>query len=170
MAFTPMTITPAKPYHARVEKTGLIRLTDQKSAFKIYYISILGREQPELYEWNQCEQDFAGFADRVPFSGIRGVGFITAFPHITKAFRFAPASEVLLHVRAFNTKTLLELSLSREDGHLEFACMAESLIAADEYRAWARAATVADYLSDYSAQRDMSIKNHCKLGEYWSVD
>lgn len=169
MNFPPLTIAASRPYHARTEKTDLLRLPDGKSVFKVYYISILGRDKPELYEWERCGLSMADFADRVKFAGVQGVGFITAFPHITKAFRFAPSSEILLHVRAFNTKTLLELSLSREDGYVEFACLAEALIAADEYRTWARAATVPEYLATFSRESDMPIVDHAKLGAYWGT-
>jgi hypothetical protein len=167
MTMPSLTIAPSRTYHARTEKTDVIRLQDGKSVFKVYYISIIGRDKPELYEWAQCGLSLGDFADRVKFAGLQGVGFITAFPHITKAFRFAPSSETLLHVRAFNTKTLLELSLSREDGYVEFACLAEALIAADEYRAWARCETVADYLAVFSREADMPVANHAKLGAYW---
>ena len=162
-----MQVASCNSYHAKIESTKLLTMPDGKSVFKVYYVSIVGRPTPERFEWDRNPLKKADYEKAFLASGNEGIGFITAFPHITKAFRFAPSSETLLHVRAFNTKTLLELSLSREDGYVEFACLAEALIAADEYRAWARCETVADYLAVFSREADMPVANHAKLGAYW---
>ena len=163
-----ITISAAKPYHARLDRAALLRLPDGKSVFKVYYVSLLGRESAGKYEWSKEELESDSFANKIAYVGLQGVGFVTAFPHITKAFRFAPSSEILLHVRAFNSKTLLELSLAREDLHVEFACLAEALIAADEYRFWAAANSVDEYLKSFSAQGEMQVANFSKLAVYWA--
>lgn len=162
-----MTISAAKPYYARLDRTELLKLPDGKSVFKVYYASLLGRENPAQYEWSKDDLDSGSFANKLTHAGLQGVGFITAFPHITKAFRFAPSSEILLHVRAFNSRTMLELSLARDDAHVEFACLAEALIAADEYRCWAAARSVEEYLKYFSTQGDMQIVDFSKLAAYW---
>ena len=50
---------------------------------------------------------------------------------------------------------------------MEFACLAEALIAADEYGFWAEAATVEDYLVRWSAFKEGPIVRHDKLLRYW---
>lgn len=161
-----MKIAACRSYHSRTVGSSVIRMPDGKSAFKFYYISIVGRDQPERYEWARCALSRPAFEARFAGSGIEGVGFVTAFPHITKCFRFAPAAETVLHVRAFNTADLTPLSLDRDDRFVEFACYAEAAIAADEYHAWARAATVTEYLDAVSAFVDGPIARHDKLKIY----
>ena len=63
-------------------------------------------------------------------AAVKGIGFVTAFPHVTKVFRFAPSAETVLHVRAFHTADLTPMELARENGYLEFACYAEAALAA----------------------------------------
>ena len=112
----------------------------------------------DVFQMQQCEMQAALFEslgrrdiDAKAFikafreSGQEGVGFLTAFPHITKVFRYAPKMEILQHVRAFDTKTFAPISLIRDD-FVEFACLAEALLAADEYKAWAAAGSVEEYL------------------------
>jgi hypothetical protein len=161
-----MNVTPCRSYHSNTAAHTLLAMPDGKSVFKIYYVSIVGRDDPTKYEWGRCAVTRPAFEALVQRSGWEGVGFITAFPHITKVFRFAPAMETVLHVRAFNTADLSPLGLDREDGFLEFACYAEAAIAADEYHAWAQAATVAAYLHYRSPFVDGPVKSHRKLAEY----
>jgi hypothetical protein len=97
---------------------------------------------------------------------VEGVGFITAFPHIAKIFRFAPSMETVLHVRAYATPELTPLNLGRDDNFVEFACYAEAAIAADEYAAWARARTVEDYLAYSSPFDEGPVTNPAKLAAY----
>jgi len=161
-----MRITACRPYHSRTERTALLRLPDGKSAFKVYYISIIGRDDPRKFEWAHCSLAPTDFAVRLQSSGLEGVGFITAFPHITKVFRFAPTMETVLHVRAVHTADLSPLDLARDDGYLEFACYAEAAIAADEYHAWAQAGTVEEYLASFSAFTDGPVASNTKLAAY----
>lgn len=160
-----MRITACRPYHSRTVRTELLSL-EGMSAFKLYYLSIIGRDDPGKFEWEHCPLTFAGVAARLRASDLEGIGFVTAFPHITKVFRFAPAMETVLHVRAFSTADLSPLDLGRDDGYLEFACYAEAAIAADEYHAWARAATVEEYLAAFSPFVDGPVANHAKLAAY----
>lgn len=161
-----MHIANCRPYHSRTDGVSVLRLPDGLSVFKIYYISIIGRDQPERYEWDRCPLSRADFETRFARSGLEGVGFVTAFPHITKCFRFAPAMETVMHVRAFNTVDLSPLSLHRDDQYVEFACYAEAAIAADEYHAWAQSRTVDAYLATRSAFIDGPILSHAKLQSY----
>ena len=161
-----MRVTPCRSYHSKTVQRTVVRMPDKQSVFKVYYVSIIGRDEPSRFEWAHCSIQPHDFEDRLMKSKLEGVGFVTAFPHITKVFRFAPAGETVMHVRAFNTSDLSELSLGRDDGFVEFACYAEAAIAADEYRAWAAAASVEDYLKFQSAFNDGPIANHRKLAAY----
>ena len=161
-----MRVVPCRTYHSRTVGSTLVRLPDGRSVFKVYYLSIIGRDNPERFEWDRCALKPAAFEVRLAKIGLEGVGFVTAFPHITKVFLFAPAMETVLHVLAFNTADLSPLSLGREDDYLEFACYAEAAIGADEYHAWARAQTVEDYLAYRSPFVDGPVKTNRKLAEY----
>ncbi len=157
---------PCRPYHARLESAARLDLPDGQSVFKLYCLSLLGRDTPARYEWPLGGLTPAAFRDRLQRLAPAGVGFITAFPHITKIFRFAPAMETVLHVRAFSTADLSPLDLARDAGYIEFACYAEAVIAADEYRCWADAATVADYLAAWSPFAEGRIANPAKLAAH----
>ncbi|OPZ87719.1 MAG: hypothetical protein BWY76_00329 [bacterium ADurb.Bin429] len=161
-----MHITACRPYHSVTVRTELVPMPDGISAFKVYYISLVGRDEPARYEWEHCSLTPAAFARRLCAAGLDGVGFVTAFPHITKVFRFAPAMETVLHVRAFSTVDLTPLNLARGEEYLEFACYAEAAIAADEYHAWAAAHTVEEYLTYFSPFTDGPVVNHAKLAAY----
>lgn len=163
-----MRFAPCRPYHSRTEQTGLLRLADGRSAFKLYYISIIGRDNPAAYEWPHCELTYARVEALLADSELAGIGFITAFPHILKIFRFAPAMETVLHVRAYTTSTLAPLDLARDDHYVEYACYAEAAIATDEYHAWAQAETIETYLQYVSPFRDGPIKQHGKLARYFA--
>jgi hypothetical protein len=161
-----LAITPCNPYDARIVGHDLVRLGDGISAFKVYFVSIVGRNQPRRYEWahNSLGQDtfLADFRQ----SAWQGVGFVTAFPHITKVFRYAPNAEILQHVAAFDTQTGKPIDLNRDGGYVEFACYAEALLAADEYRFWAEAETVDAYLEQFSDCTKATVGSHTKLAAY----
>ena len=162
-----MRVTPCRSYHSKTVQRTVVRMPDKQSVFKVYYVSIIGRDEPSRFEWAHCSIQPHDFEDRLMKSKLEGVGFVTAFPHITKVFRFAPAGETVMHVRAFNTPELTTLDLAREDGHMEFACYAEAAIAAEEYAFWASAKTVEEYLARFSAFEDGPIARHDKLSAYW---
>ena len=162
-----MQIKSCLSYHARSAGPSLVNMPDGKSVFKLYYLDIPGRDDPPRYEWGRCGMKPEEFERLIVGQRFEGVGFITAFPHITKVFRFAPSVETVLHVRAFHTQKLQPLDLAREDGYLEFACLAEALIANDEYRAWAVAGSVRDYLHSFSDFADGPVVCHTKLAAYW---
>lgn len=162
-----MRITACRSYHSRTVQTGLLHMPDGLSVFKVYYISIIGRDDLCKFEWEHSLLSPADFAARLQASGLEGVGFITAFPHITKVFRFAPAAETVLHVRAFNTADFSPLDLTRDDDYTEFACYAEAAIAADEYHAWAQAMTIDAYLTCVSSFIDGPVASNTKLADYW---
>lgn len=160
-----MEIKPCKPYISKVCGYKLLRRPDG-SAFKLYYVSLLGRGKPEPYDWATAgiKQDAyeAALARLAP----EGVGFITAFTPITKVFRFAPSAETIMHVRAYDSATMEPLDLARPGHYLEFACYAEAELAAEEYRAWAGAPSVEKYLSTFAAFAGGKVASHDKLAAY----
>jgi hypothetical protein len=145
----------------------MLRMPDGKSVFKVYFVDIIGRKQPERYEWKLCGRSQEDFLARLKALRIEGVGFVIAFPHITKVYRYGPNPEIVINVRAFKTDGLEPLSLERSEGYMEFACLAEAVIAADEYRSWANARSVEEYLKSWSSFEDGPIVEHGKLGRYW---
>lgn len=162
-----MSIEPCNTYHGILDGFRLLRRQPGHSAFKIYFCSIIGRSQPERYEWSRAAHSQDQFVERFAASGLSGVGFVTAFPHIVKVFRFAPKNEVLEHVCAFNPQTWETIGLDRGEGYTEFACYAEAIIAADEFRYWAAAASVEEYLGARTYAADYPVVNHGKLRAYW---
>ena len=163
-----MKIAKCRSYHAICTGTNLLRMPDGKSAFKIYYLSIVGRDKPELYQWDRCGLDKEDFENRFTSGEHAGIGFVTAFPHVTKVFRFAPHMETVLDVKAFDTSSMKPCDCARDEGYYEFACYAEALIAAEEYRAWATSSSVADYLTFLCRTRDFPVEMSSKLGVYWA--
>lgn len=162
-------IKPTKSYHAVVTDRELYRGTDGKTAFKVYYVDIIGRDEPSRYEWDKCSLAKPDFMARLgTTSGIEGVGFITAFPHIMKAFRFAPENEIVLNVRAWATVDMEPIDLARPGGYTEFACLAEAELAADEYRFWATSESVDEYLGKWSDYEQGRIVRNDKLRSYCS--
>jgi len=162
-----MNITPCKPYHAVLDHFALLQAPDGRSAFKLYYLSVVGRPQRETYEWAFSAIQRPAFERRLIDSGLAGVGFITAFPHVTKIFRFSPYSETVLDVQVFNTADLTPRDTTRPDGVPEFGCYAEVLIAGEEYRAWAGAQTVEAYLQARCTLDDFPVAQHTKLAAYY---
>lgn len=161
-----MHVSPSKSYHARTVGQSIVNIEDNQSIFKIYYISIIGRDDPTLYEWEHNSLSPRQFEAELIKSKTEGIGFVIAFPHIAKPFRFAPSMETVLHVMAFNPADMKPLDLSGESGFTEFACYAETIIATDEYQAWAKESTVEEYVAFQSSFADGPIKNHSKLAEY----
>ena len=154
-------------YQAEVDDFRLVRKADGKSVFKIYYCSITGRPSPERYEWSRCKISKEQFAADFAASAYEGIGFVTAFPHIAKVFRFAPKAEILEHVCAFKPADGSVISLERDDGFYEFACLAEAVLANDEFKFWAEASSVQEYLEKRSFESCFKIGNHAKLKQYW---
>lgn len=163
-----MEFKPCRPYHAILSEKKLLSMPDGKSAFKIYFINIVGRADPSRYEWSQDNASKQCFLDRLRKMPLAGIGFVTAFAHVTKIFRFDPGTETVLSVRAFTTADMSPLDLKRAEDYLEFACYAEALLAAAEYRLWAKAKTVSDYLSAFSSFDDGKIISNTKMADYYS--
>jgi hypothetical protein len=163
-----MQIATCQNYCAVSSGTTLLNMADGKSAFKIYYLSILGRTQPELYEWDQCSLTRDDFARRFLSGAHAGIGFVTVFPHITKIFRFAPSMETVMQVKAFETRSMVPQVCSEDDGFWEFACYAEAVIAAEEYRVWAASSSVAEYLTFWCPGSDFPLITSNKLRQYWT--
>jgi len=160
-------IATCRPYHAQTIGQSVLRMPDGRSAFKVYYISVIGRDKPEVFEWQHCPRTREDFEKTFLAGSHEGIGFVIAFPHVTKIFRFSPAMETIMDVREFHTEGMRQMDCSREDGYHEFACYAEAAIAADEYRAWARAATVEEYLAFRSPAADFPVASNTKLAAYW---
>jgi hypothetical protein len=85
-----------------------------------------------------------------------------------KVFRFGPDREIIENARAWATQTMKPLDLARGEGYMEFACLAEALVAAEEFAFWAQARTVEEYLDRWSTVTDCPIAVHNKLQAYWS--
>lgn len=163
-----MEVQRCNPYHARLGGRSLLTMGDDRSVFKLYYIDIVGRENRARYEWDHSPVDRLEFETELRAKGIEGTGFITAFPHITKVFRYAPSAETVVHVTAFNTADFSAIDLQRVAGWVEFACYAEAVIAADEYGAWAEARTVEEYLSYLSDFAYGPVVSESKLRTWWT--
>jgi hypothetical protein len=159
-------ITPCNSYAARPSGRELYRCGP--SCFKVYYVDIYGRQQPERFEWDLCGRPRTSVLERLEAAAIEGVGVVVAFPHITKVFRFAPSAETIMHVRAFWTPSFEEVDLRREEGYLEFACYAEAVIAAEEYRLWAEADSVEAYLTRWADWSDATVTDHAKLARHFA--
>src|SRR5262245_34249711 len=136
-------------------------------AFKVYFIDITGRRQPERYEWDRSGRERDSVLTGLKRVGVEGVGFVCAFPHIAKAFRFGPEGETVLQVRAFHPASFTEFDLGRSDGYVEYACLAESVIADAEYRMWAAARSVEEYLGGWVDWQPVAIADEGKLGRYY---
>jgi len=161
-------VLSCQPYHGSSAGQAVLNMPDGRSVFKLYLLSIIDRDEPALYDWASSQLSVLEFKVRFCEGGYTGVGFVTAFPHITKIFRYAPEVETVVDVREMDTATLAELDCNRSDQYHEFACYAESLIAADEYRAWAKANTVDEYLQFRCSLSDFPFVNHNKLSDYWN--
>ena len=162
-----MQIKPCQPYAAQLLRPPeLVRMPDRRSAFKVYFLSITGRAEPARYEWGVGPERPEDFLARLASSAQPGIGFATVFKHIAKIFRFDPAAETVLHVKALRTADLAPLDLARGEGFCEFACYAEAVLAAAEYRAWAQALTVEEYLAGAADLADGRIAAHAKLAHY----
>ncbi|MFA5028048.1 MAG: hypothetical protein WC713_09235, partial [Candidatus Methylomirabilota bacterium] len=164
-----MNILACRTYHGKRVGQTLLRMPDGKSAFKVYYISVVGRDTPERFEWERAPRTPQDFEPAFLAGGHQGIGFVLAFPHVTKLFRFSPGAETILDVRAFHTDGMRPMDLAREEGFVEFACYAEAVIAAEEYHAWARAASVEAYLASRAVAADFPVERHAKLAAYWQA-
>jgi hypothetical protein len=162
-----MQIAPCRTYHAKTVGRTRLRMPDGRSVFKIYYISVIGRDAPERFEWARGARTPADFEAALRQSGIQGVGFVIAFPHVTKVFRFSPSGETVLDVRELHTDGLRPMDCARADGFHEFACYAEAALAAAEFHAWAQAGTVEEYLASEAADDDFPVVSNTKLAAYW---
>ena len=162
-----MQIPECRSYHAVTSSVSLVSMPDGKSALKVYYLSIIGRDTPELYEWERCALSKASFEEALRSSGQDGIGFVTAFPHITKIMRFGPGMETVMDIREFDTEGLKPRDCTREDGYHEFACYAEAVIAAEEYHAWAKEETVEGYLDYRCETTDFPVASNSKLKVYF---
>ena len=159
-------IEPCQPYAAR--PSGRARYENGPHVFKVYYIDIPGREHPERYDWDRCGRERESVPAGLKRAGVEGVGFVCAFPHIAKVFRWAPSVETVLHVRAYQPEDFAELDLGRDGGYLEYACLAESMIADGEYQLWAGAPTVDAYLAGWVDWGAVVIASEGKLGRYYA--
>jgi len=161
------TIKPCPPYYARLERFTVLNMPDGKSVYKIYYISRLDRDKPELYEWPFSQLTQESFEDSFLAGGYEGIGFVIAFPHVTKIFQFSADKETILDVKEYITAQMQTREMPKIDGFHEFACLAEALIAAEEYKAWASARSVDEYLAYRCDLMDFPVLSNIKLSEYW---
>ena len=73
-----MKIKPCRPYHGILSSSKLLEMPDGKSKFKVYYISIIERDKPELYEWEKCAMQKEDYEQSFTAKGFEGLGFVTA--------------------------------------------------------------------------------------------
>ena len=161
-------VKPCNTYHAILSSRELYRGADGKSAFKVYFCDIIGRKDPARTVWALCGMTKPDFLRRLGGAeSAAGVGFVIAFPHIAKVFRFGPEVETNCHVRAWSTPEMKPLDLTRGEGYVEFACFAEAAIAAEEFAHWAAAKSVEEYLTRWAVSADWPVARNDKLLEYW---
>lgn len=160
-------IRPCNTYAAR--PAGTARYQRGRHAFKVYFVDIPGRAEPARYEWDRCGRERKSVVEALERASVEGVGFVVAFPHITKVFRFAPSLETVLHVRAFHTPDFAPLDLGREEGYVEQACLAEAVLAGAEYRLWAEAPSVEAYLGEWVDWAPAAIRDHRKLARHYDA-
>jgi hypothetical protein len=160
-----MTIETCRSYAARPAGTDLYRRG--RTAYKLYYVDIYGRPNPERFAWDLNELDRSAIPTALNEIGVAGVGFVVAFPHVAKLFRFWEKAETLLVVQAFVPKDAAPMDLNRGGGAVEFACLAEAVIAGQEYELWAAAESVEAYLEQWAEWTDLPIVDHGKLKRYW---
>lgn len=161
-------IKPCETYRAVLSSRDIYRGSDGKTVFKVYFVDIVGRSDPARTVWAECGREKRDFvASLAEAEGVEGIGFITAFPHISKAFRFSPGAETVLDVRAWNTADMSVHDLRRGEGYVQFACLAEAVVANDEFAFWAEAETVEEYLRKWSDFEECVVGRHDKLLGYW---
>jgi len=151
----------SNPYTSQVVGRATVEFGDG-SAFKVYFVDIVGRDDPTKYEWAQCGCTQEEFLERLRELSPEGIGFVTAFPHITKVFQFGPSPETNLYTRAYCTAGFEELPLDYS-GATEVACAAEALILAEEFKLWLAARTVDEYLAKTTDAGDAAFANHEKM-------
>jgi hypothetical protein len=149
------------PYKSKVIGTKLVE-SPKTFSFKVYFVDLLGREPRNKYEWEHSGLNQGKFLEKLETILPEGVGFVTAFPHITKAFQFGPEPETNLYAQAYHTQSLERISL-KHGKSTEIACAAEMEIAADEFAFWAQATDVDSYLKQFSGKGTTEIKDHTKL-------
>lgn len=133
----------------------------------MYYVSIVGREKPEYYDWEFCNFSRKSFEKKFLNSDLSGIGYVISFPHITKVYRFSPFAETIVDVSEYKTMVMVPIDCSRGDGFHEFACFAEAAISGEEYRAWARSQTIEEYLDFRCDLEQFPIVTNTKLKGYW---
>lgn len=161
-------VKKGNPYTSKVVGKTQIELADTKSAFKVYFIDIRGRDDRVKYEWEHCGRTQEQFLDQLHNLNPEGIGFVTAFPHITKVFQFGPTLETNLYTTAYKTENFEVLPLDYS-GATEVGCAAEILIAAEELRFWLEAQTVDDYLSRTCDAGDAAFEDHHKMYERFTA-
>lgn len=164
-----MEVGSNRGYHAVIEDCRLVDMPDGKSKFKVYFVSIIGRDKPERFEWGKNTLSKEAFLEKFSATAEEGIGFVTAFPHITKVFRYAPKSEILMLVKAFDTQNFESVNLDRGEGYTEFACLAEAILAAGEYRSWAASETVDEYIQARCVPEDCPVIVKDKMKMYWEA-
>ena len=161
-------VKKGNPYTSTVVGKTQIVLEGTKSAFKVYFIDIRGRDDRAKYEWEHCGRTQEQFLEQLRQLSPEGVGFVTAFPHITKVFQFGPTLETNLYTTAYKTESFEDLPLDYS-GATEVGCAAEILIAAEELRFWLDAQTVDEYLAKTCDAGDAAFQNHRKMYERFTA-
>lgn len=157
-------MSKTQSYTSHVNEKFLLTIS-KTAVFKIYFVDILNREQKNKYVWEYAEITKKDLLNGIEKLHPQGIGFIIAFPHVFKIFRFGPSIETNLYSIAYNPKTMERLTL-QEEGWLELGCLAEIEISFDEFTFWATSPNVEDYLLNFSSKGNGSILDHSKLFNY----
>jgi len=157
-------VKPVNPYTSRCIAKTKLDLPDG-SSFKVYFLDITGRSEPEKYEWDASGRDRHAALDQLAAAGIMGVGFICLFPHIAKVFFFGECAETNLYAQAFHGNPFAPSALDDARG-VEVACAGEMDIAAKEFLLWRESRSVEEYLDRFVDPETCGFENHAKLAEY----
>ena len=127
-------VKPGQDYRSRCVGTTRLELGDG-SRFKVYVMEIVGRANPERYEWRFSPRTpDAALAD-LGAAGVSGVGFVCLFPHIAKVFTWGESLETNLYAQAWRGDPWARAPLEDARG-AEVACAGEMDVAAKEFLLW----------------------------------
>jgi hypothetical protein len=157
-------VKPAQDYQSRCAGTRRLELEDG-SRFKVYVLEIVGRANPERYEWRFSGRSPEQALAQLGRAGISGVGFICLFPHIAKVFFFGETLETNLCAQAWRGDPWQRAALEDERG-CEVACAGEMDVASKEFALWRETASVGAYLERFVTPEECGFRSHRKLLEY----
>ena len=93
-----------RPYQSRVVRTAFVGDSKDKLFFRVYFISLVGRQEWPAGSAGAQQQDnvLKNVARTVPSRG--AVGFACCFPNACKIYQFDPSQETRLCGRTFDPR------------------------------------------------------------------